>query len=102
MMMTINLGKTLIAKDSEEKSYENSLSEAKLKTLSAAGMTIQRAQAGPGKFQFEKFTGIFYLEATSHATDKRPSPSASPSAVAAAAPGRSAAPHPSAAPGGAP
>tara|TARA_B100000475_G_scaffold26014_1_gene17599 strand:+ start:296 stop:436 length:141 start_codon:yes stop_codon:yes gene_type:complete len=27
MMMTINLGKTLIAK--EEKSYENSLSEAK-------------------------------------------------------------------------
>ena len=29
MMMTINLGKTLIAKDSEEKSYENSLSEAK-------------------------------------------------------------------------
>ena len=58
MMMTINLGKTLIAKDSEEKSYENSLSEAKLKTLSAAGMTIQRAvsrktQADPGKFQFE-------------------------------------------------
>ena len=30
MMMTINLGKTLIAKDSEEKSYENSRgSEAK-------------------------------------------------------------------------
>ena len=57
MMMTINLEKTLIAK--EEKSYENSLSELEAKDTVSRWYDDTALGAGPGKFQFEKVHFLF-------------------------------------------